>query len=501
MRRFGVVIFAALMGAGLAREAQAQAIRRTGHGTPRLDARLDRLLSDDTYRVLSRDTVIAAGDTLAGPILSLANRLVIEGTITGDLAIIDANVYARPTARIQGNLINIGGGFYRSEQAVITGSLDDHPLAPYHVERQGETLVVVGDVERKLIGLNPMVPLANRVNGFQPRLGATVYLPLSGRTQLELFGWGSYAFDAASGRRFQGGSELRLRRGLTELAFGIEETTATNDAWIRSDFKTLISFMWEGKDYRNYYDAQRQYVTLSRDLVRGSHEAVLWLRAQREDAASLSARDPWTVLDPDSVRVNPSIDDGILASGFLGLSGEWTGVTAVAEYDGALEIGREGVVDGDRDFGAFTVWGKWAMQGLADHTIEIETRVQGPLPGTDSLPLQRWGMLGGSGTLYTFEIGEFFGDRLVYFETEYSIPIRWIRLPVIRSPRIELLHNIGMAWTHNESRDFEQNVGLRLQFPFVFARAIVNPADLDDRKFSVGVTIPRRAYPWERRGQ
>jgi len=54
------------------------------------------------------------------------------------------------------------------------------------------------------------------------------------------------------------------------------------------------------------------------------------------------------------------------------------------------------------------------MKAIANHTLEIEANFRGPLPGTETLPLQRWTFVGGSGTLYTFDIAEFRGDRLAF---------------------------------------------------------------------------------------
>lgn len=492
------LIMAVLLAAG---SVEAQQVRRVGRGEPRLDARIDEIIGDRSYRVLARDTLISTTDTLRGPILALDNRLIIEGTVIGDLAMIDANVYLRPTARVEGDVTNIGSGLYRAELAVITGRLTDYPLAPYHVEREGENFTVVGDVEFRLIRPNLLLPTATRVDGVMPRLGATLALPPAGRLQVELGVWGGYGLEHGDWKEaLQGGAELRLRHGFNHLGVGVEETTATQDGWIRSDIKNTLSFLYQGKDYRNYYEAERQYVMVARELIRGPHAAVLSVRAQREDAESMLKKSPWVLFEPDSFRTNPAIDDGIISSGILGLRGEWTGVTAVAGYDGNLELGLEDFAGGDFDFVAYTASARWAMLALANHTLELEARFQGPI-GTDSLPHQRWGMMGGSGTLYTFSVGQFYGDRLAYLETEYSIPFpRRFRVPYLGIPAFELLHSIGMAWTHNASRDFEQNVGVRLQFPFVFARLVTNPADTEQTKFSVGVTTPKLVYPWQRSG-
>ena len=61
------------------------------------------------------------------------------------------------------------------------------------------------------------------------------------------------------------------------------------------------------------------------------------------------------------------------------------------------------------------------------------------------------------------------------------------------------MHNIGMAWSRDVHRDFEQNIGVRLQFPLVYARVVTDPRDIGDKVlFDVGVSFPSKAYPWEK---
>src|SRR5688572_4184483 len=194
--QFARVVTAALFTGVLlsAGAAAQQPVTRRGHGTARLDAEIDRVISNPEFKVLSRDTLIARDAVLEGPILTLGNRLVIEGKVTGDLVIVDANVYVRPTAVIEGRVTNIGGGFYRSENAVIR-DLVDHPLAPYHVERNGDALTIVGDVEDKFFKFNFEAPRSNRVDGLRPSLGGTVTFPSLGRNVIDLTGWAGYAIE------------------------------------------------------------------------------------------------------------------------------------------------------------------------------------------------------------------------------------------------------------------------------------------------------------------
>jgi hypothetical protein len=139
------------------------------------------------------------------------------------------------------------------------------------------------------------------------------------------------------------------------------------------------------------------------------------------------------------------------------------------------------------------------MAALANHTLTISPHAQGPLPGTDSLPLQRWSFVGGSGTLYTFDVAQFRGDRVAFVETEYSIPLpARLRIRLLGRPYVELLHAAGMAWSTGETPAFEQNVGARLSFNVLYVRAVTDPSRFeDDIEVTVGVTFPRRALPWQ----
>jgi hypothetical protein len=56
-----------------------------------------------------------------------------------------------------------------------------------------------------------------------------------------------------------------------------------------------------------------------------------------------------------------------------------------------------------------------------------------------------------------------------------------------------------MAWSRSQEPEFEQNIGARLQFPFAFVRVVTNPEHFGDQaEFTVGVTLPDKAYPWEK---
>jgi hypothetical protein len=490
------LIFCSLM-LFAADSALAQQVTTRGYGEADLDAVLRSKLGGP-HRLITRDVLIGRNDTVRGDIVVVRARFILEGTVLGDVVGVDANMYFRPNSVVTGTVTNIAGGFYPSEQARIA-SIEDRPLAPYHVRDSNGAFVIEGTNQRPALKLGGMFglqnPEYNRVDGLRAEFGPTLLLPPFLAVEPSLFASIGYATDRGDLIMRAG---VGFRRGRSTLAFGWEDNiTETNDRWIRSDIKNSLSYLWNGKDYRNYYEAQRWYGEFARTLERGARTSRFWIRGQREDASPLAAGNPWSVLD-DTVRLNPLIPLSTVTSVVIGASSEWSGMTSAWLVNGHVESAGSGLVDSDHAFNMFAASGLYAMKAIANHTLEIEGNFRGPLPGTDALPEQRWTHVGGSGTLYTYEIAEFRGDRLVFIESEYTIPFsERLNIPILGVPRLKLMHNIGMAWTDTVDRDFEQVVGARIQFTVAHVRYVIDPRT-SESKFSVGVSLPSKNYPWEK---
>jgi hypothetical protein len=495
---FIIATAAVLLGAG---SAAAQRVELRGRGDIENDLFLRTLIASGDYTLFVRDTVIARADTVRGTALMALGTIRIDGTITGDLIIVDANVFIRPGARILGRIRNVAGGLYPSELAVVEGGTHSEPNAPYRATQLADGRVVItGQARARALALPGIaglrIPTYDRVDGLTLSFGPTLALPRIERIEPELRPRIDYRSQRGA---ITGGIELGLPRGRTELALGAERTTLTNERWIRSDLNNTVSYFFMAKDLRDYYEADRAYAELRRALEVGPRTTSAFLRAQLEDARSLRAGSPWTVTGTPRTD-NLPVDSGRISSAVAGVNMLWSLPLHVVEIDGGVEAAAR-ALGGDHGFTRYVLDTDWAMAALRDHTLRIQTHFQGPLPGTDSLPPQRWSFVGGSSTLQTFEIAEFRGDRVAFVETEYSVPLpprEGIRF--IGRPPLDLLHAVGMAWTHEQSRRFEQNVGARLRFTFVNFRVLTNPRSFgDDVKFSVGLHLPRGAYPWERR--
>lgn len=479
--------------------AYAQNVEVRGRGDAENDRFLERLVQSGEYELLARDTLLARNDTVHGAALVLGGTMRLEGVITGDLVIVDANVFVRPTARIMGDVRNLAGGLYYSELAAVIGTIHSEPNAPYRVEaRDDGDMVILGTTAESAVVLSGFrgihIPTYDRVDGLTLSVGAGFLIPRIGDVEPIVRGRLDYRTERSE---FTGGAELAAVRRRTEIAVGVERTTMTNERWIRSDITNTISSFIQAKDRRDYYAADRGYFEVRRLLENGPRVTNAFVRAQVEDAEPLVARDPWSITG-EFRPGNIPVAESRITSAVLGATTTWTHPLHVLEVSALTEFAAD-LFDGDYSFNRYEIDASWAMAALANHTLTIEPHVQGPLPGTESLPFQRWSFVGGSGTLNTYDIAEFRGDRVAFVETQYSIPLpRRLRIRLLGRPNLDLLHMAGMAWAGGQSPGFEQNVGVRLRFNMLYLRAVTDPSHFSDApELSVGVSFPRSAYPWQ----
>jgi hypothetical protein len=88
---------------------------------------------------------------------------------------------------------------------------------------------------------------------------------------------------------------------------------------------------------------------------------------------------------------------------------------------------------------------------------------------------QRYGYLGGAGTLATVNLLAIGGDRLLYVEGEYRIPIALVQLPFMGSPYLALRYAAGNAGV-GELPALIQNVGPALGIGPLRVDYAVDPA-------------------------
>ena len=495
-----------------------QTIEREGDGDVFIDNRIDRMLRRGEYVAFVQESrTIAAGDTIPTNLLVLDGVVYLEGVVQGDVVAIDADVYLRPGSVIEGDLVNAGGGVYRSDLSEVRRRVRSLPNLPYEVDRRADAVVIVSHEPFRALDLGGLlgfgIPEYNRVDGFAPKWGFT----LSTRPFLGGFApgvRGHVGFRTATGELTGGGSAF-VESEQVLIEGGWSRLTRSNDRWIRGDLLNSVDFLLDGDDMRNYYGADI-FFGLARYRI-GSEEGQrfvdLGVRYEDEAAGSLRGQSPWTIFGDDTLRANPSINEGSTRSFIPFVAGEWLTPRTATDARVEVEMGsftsdtdplvcepaEEECPQAESEFTRLRIDSEFAMQALLDHTLEIELQFMLPVGGDEPLPRQRWGMLGGSGTIRTVDDAAFYGDHLAYSETEYIIPLRFIRLPRNIVPSFELLHAAGLAWTGDraEDEDFVQNVGARLNVWALYARWLIDPAS-GESELTAGVSWPfDDEYPWQ----
>ena len=97
------------------------------------ERRLAAFLEHDVYSIIDGDTVLLAGQAVAGNVLVLDASVRIATTIPGSVYVVDGDLFLRPGARVEGDVVVLGGGFYASGLAGVTGEVTYQPNDLYSV--------------------------------------------------------------------------------------------------------------------------------------------------------------------------------------------------------------------------------------------------------------------------------------------------------------------------------------------------------------------------------
>jgi hypothetical protein len=272
-------------------------------------------------------TTIDSGRTVVGDVAVLNGPITIAGHVTGRVLAINADVLLRKGARIDGDLLVVGGEIDGADAATIRGEIRAyHP--PLRYTQDGDRLVVqLGGAEsdqwwrrlersgrRNFNRLDVANAGAyNRVEGLPVRVGPVLY-----RDQ----GWGHLRFGASailrSASSFSGSSpdvghdvsgEVRIGReyGVT-LGARLFDIVDGVEPWQLTDLEAgLASFLFH-RDYRDYYGRHGGQLHAA---LRATNNADLTLSYGDERWSSRTEHDPFTLFRNDLPwRVNPAVDDG-----------------------------------------------------------------------------------------------------------------------------------------------------------------------------------------------
>lgn len=429
---------------------------------------IDRALEEDGARVhLFGRSEIAADDTLTGSVVQVGGSLVVAGTVTGDVTGIDAEVFVRPGARVEGRLTVLAGAYYGTTMADLANApvwLRDEPLrvvraAPDRARIEHQVRGLGFPFEPK--GLNGVtVDDYNGVDGFSFGLVAGLkHLP--GQPETELAGGPVFRTNRDEvGYRIAGLREFRGTGGLT-VGGSVYSVTASPQSWHRGTFSNALASLFLADDDKTWYEREGYSLWVERPF---RYETVtVRARWRDDDFGILESETPFSFFgDDDDWRENPAIDDG---------EGRALGVEATWDRRDDPDLPRSG----------------WWVTGRYDHWgfggdfefdfAQADARAYLPVPGgdrsfasfravgggrlgdPDTLAPQFWYRLGGGSTLPGYDSLEpiLTGDRMAFATVTFHHGIPTTSKLMDRLYLVALA-TVGDAWF--EDGEFEANTGV-----------------------------------------
>jgi hypothetical protein len=442
---------------------------------------------------LRRDTLYASS------VVALAQNVTVAATVRGDVVVIGGDLFLRPGAVVEGRAVAVGGSVYGSTLAVVRGGRESfrdygfavsevrdtlvlryHPLLSTH----GEPLYLPG-----FHGLG--VPSYDRVNGAALPWGPALSLD-TGRIEIgPTITYRSHvgAFDPAVS------ATLGVSRRTTVTAWA-GRSTFSNDVWIRPDALNSAGAFVLAADTRNYYRADAARLSVARLWARDGLEVEPFVGALTEFAWSTgphtteaSTSTPYSVINErDSLgmlRPNPLVRRGRISSavGGVRLAAESPDVSAglVATEEVPFRA------PDDARFAQTTLDGNVSFDAFLNHRFEFFAHAV--ITAGDDAPPQRFGYLGGRGTLITLPLLAFGGDELLYVESRYTVPLNRLAIPVVGAPTVAIRYlagGAGAGWPP----PLVQNLGLRLTISAVRVDFAVDPSSRET-EFDVSLAFFR----------
>lgn len=311
------------------------------------------------------------------------------------------------------------------------------------------------------LGIGLRIPSYDRVNGLTLPWGPQLS---TSDENLELNALVSYRSNLG---QWDPSLEGYVRPGVAnELKLFVGRGTFTNDAWIRSDLVNSLAAFFVGSDARNYYRADLASLRLTRSLTVSSLALTPFFGGSFErdwSTGSLAPdKTPWSVFGRKGVlkmrRPNPPVAAGHIGSILGGTGIQLSRGAFEAKLDATVEHSLSTQFNSTCTF-IPTTGGCLATPESFTQTT-LESRVTFPTFGAQTFaflghalitsggnipPPQRFGYLGGSGTLATVNLLALGGDRLLYVQGDYTIPIEKIQFPLLGSPFLALRYSAGNA--------------------------------------------------------
>jgi hypothetical protein len=341
------------------------------------------------------------------------------------------------------------------------------------------------------LGIGVRVPSYDRVNGVTLPWGPQILLT-DGKIQLDPL----VSYRSNLGKWDPSLEGLIRPSPADEIKLYVGRGTFTSDSWIRSDLFNSAAALFVGSDARNYYRADRASLRVTRTVLTSAITLTPFIAGNFErdwSTGSLAPEKwPWSFFGRSGRlrmrRLNPPVAQGHIASilGGTGIQASRGGLDgkldATVEYapstsfDGVCTLipANGSCLSPPESFTQITLDSRVTFPTFGAHTFAFlgHALVTG---GGNIPPPQRFGYLGGAGTLATVDLLALGGDRLLFVQGDYTIPIERIQLPFVGSPFVALRYAAGNAGV-GRLPSLIQNLGVGAGVSFFRVDYTIDPA-------------------------
>jgi hypothetical protein len=282
----------------------------------------------DTTIRLGGETRIGPGTTIRGGVAVLAATLVVEGTVEGDIVVINGNLEVRPGALIAGTALVTGGDAIIIAPGTVSGGVTLY-REPLRFRYQGNRIAYVPVALEPGVSAGVDLPFGrtdlliashgayNRVEGLPIAIGPRVRFrgshPTTARALLIARTAAASELDP---RRF--GYDVRAEQVVVPaaglmLGLRLFSEVAPIENWNVSDRESALAAFVLHRDYRDHYE--RDGWTFFARLSRSGTPYTITAEYRDEEHVSRRPSNPLTLLDNNaSWRPQPSIAEGALRS-------------------------------------------------------------------------------------------------------------------------------------------------------------------------------------------
>ena len=436
---------------------------------------------------LPRDSVVTTN------LLVLGRSTYLSSRVQGDVVVIGGDLFLRTGSEVTGRAVSIGGGVYRTFLGTVGGPVESYRDDHYAITARPDRYELVYQARRRdrppmlqLAGVQGLLlPTYDRVDGLSLPVGALVTL---GDRAVELQPTATYRSRLGV---VDPGATIRIA---PERALRVEadvgRSTRTNDGWIYSDLINSAVTIAFGNDTRNYFRADggtaRAIVHVERTGV--TFEPFVGGRFEKVSPITV-AGNVFAFSGRKSIehmaRPNPQVERGEIGSGLLGAMLEYKVGPVQAKLSAEGEHAFR-TPDSTSSFTQITLNGTIEFPTFASQRLRVDAHAVAT--AGDSTPRARSAELGRGGTLPLLELLEQGGDRLVFVESRYQIPIAAVVLPFVGPPTVHLRHLMGAAGIGSLPK-LEQELGIGLGISVVRFEATFDASGERDARYGLSIVM------------